>query len=123
MNNPSLLPSIPPRAWLHAAALLALATLALAFFLGHGFAADMFLWGNAFVAGAIFVLFGLGVWGLLTLAPFARRPAWLEPRQAMALSVACFLVQSALAGALTMAGVWPHSRLWFLGALPFVWSG
>ena len=123
LKNQSLLPSIPLGAWLYAAASLALATIVWALILGHRFSGNILLWCNAFAVGAIFVLFGFSLWGLLILAPFLRRPKWLEPRQAATLSAACFSVQSALAGALTMIGVWPHPTLWFLGALPFAWSG
>jgi hypothetical protein len=48
-------------------------------------------------------------------------PGWLTRTHAAWLAIGAFMLQSALAGLLTIFGVWPYPKLWFLGAIPFLW--
>jgi hypothetical protein len=123
VTGPSILPIVPFRSWVGVASLLAIAATVWAFLSGAGFTSDLVHWGFAVLAGALFVSFGFSVWSLAVVAPRMQRPSWLDRRQGVALAAACFLVQSALAGILSIFGAWPHPKLWFLGALPFLWRG
>ena len=121
MNLRALVPTVPAGAWAWAAFYLLISIVVWAFFLKGEFSADWVQWGFAVLVGALFVAFAFSFWALLTLVPSLRRPTWLNRPKALTLSLFCFALQSGLAGALTMMGAWPHPKLWFLGALPFLW--
>lgn len=123
MKSASLMPRIPVSAWVwFAAAVIAMCCL-WSILLAQGLSSDWVVWGCALLAAVVFVGFGLAVWCLLVLVPRLHRPAWLDRRQALALSAACFVMQSATAGVMTLLGAWPHPERWFLGALPFAFGG
>ena len=122
MKVASILPSILLRSWLFVVGLVAIATCLWVFLSNHGFVADPVLWILSLVVGALFVAIGISFWSLFVLIPGLARPVWLGRQQAVALAVGCFLLQSCLAGVLTLLGAWPHPQQWFLGALPFLWS-
>ena len=74
------------------------------------------------VVAALFVSFGVSLAGVLRFIG-AGHPAWLSQTQAAYMAMVGLLLQSLLAGALTLVGAWPHKDLWFLGAIAFLWRG
>jgi hypothetical protein len=123
MQHASLIPRIPISAWLWCTGFVLGATCVWSFLFANGLSTDWTLWGFAFLVAVVSVGFGLAVWSLLVLIPGARRPVWLARKQAVVLAALCFVMQSAVAGSLTLLGVWPHGSIWFLGALPFAVGG
>ena len=122
MQRVPLMPRIPTSAWLISATYLLIATCLWSFIFGDGFTTNWELWVLSFLAAVVFVGFGLSFWCLITLVPRLYRPTWLSQKQALFLSVACFVIQSGTAGVLTLLGAWPHRDLWFLGGIPFLFG-